>query len=222
MFIPVLIHHQQDYWQLYNKITVDYAKKHIIVNNGVTSLDVQIDLYSDLKEIWQLDDRKYRNFRPPVRVIGGDPTTGGQFAGDIYFMTEGWKLFIDLTETQLAGALFSDDYATPLYDKATGEPVYSHLVSSLVTAVQPSLEGLSIPTSEQNASAVMASVVESGFTLNEIMRILTAAMAGKLSGATDGEGPDTIVIRDINDTVDRITSDVDKNGNRLAVTTNVD
>ena len=57
--------------------------------------------------------------------------------------------------------------------------------------------------------------VESGTTLRQALRLILAANAGKLSGATGT----TITIRDINDLKDRIIATVDGSGNRTAVTT---
>lgn len=57
-------------------------------------------------------------------------------------------------------------------------------------------------------------VIESGFTAAEILRILAAVLAGKVSGA--GLGTETFV--GIDGTTDRVVSTVDSNGNRTSVT----
>ena len=62
--------------------------------------------------------------------------------------------------------------------------------------------------------AVLEAQIEPGITLREALRIVLAANAGKLSGATGG----TITIRNPGDTVSRIVATVDGNGNRTAVT----
>ena len=64
------------------------------------------------------------------------------------------------------------------------------------------------------ASAVWAQALEAGYTAEEMMRVMAAAMAGEVSGA----GTSTIVIRDIADSKTRITATVDGTGNRTAVT----
>jgi hypothetical protein len=61
----------------------------------------------------------------------------------------------------------------------------------------------------------VADLVESGITPIEALRIISAALAGKLSGAPSGP----IVIRNIGDTKTRITATVDSNGNRINVVT---
>lgn len=59
--------------------------------------------------------------------------------------------------------------------------------------------------------------VESGLTVRQALRLISSALAGKVSGA----GGSTIVFRDVNDTKNRITATVDGNGNRTAVTRDV-
>lgn len=56
--------------------------------------------------------------------------------------------------------------------------------------------------------------VESGFDLQSTLRLILAALAGKLSGA----GTTTITIRDAGDTKNRVVATVDVDGNRSAVT----
>lgn len=76
-----------------------------------------------------------------------------------------------------------------------------------------------IPTANQNAAALMdlADGVETGLTPRQAMRLLTAALAGELSGAATT----TIVIRNTADTKNRITATVDADGNRTAITYDV-
>lgn len=73
-----------------------------------------------------------------------------------------------------------------------------------------------IPTANANADALLdrAAGVETGVTPRQALRGILAAALGKLSGAATT----TVVIRDANDTKDRITATVDADGNRTAVT----
>ena len=59
-------------------------------------------------------------------------------------------------------------------------------------------------------------VIEGSYSHAEAMRIILAAVAGKMSGASGT----TIAIRDIGDTKDRIVATVDEYGNRISVTIN--
>jgi len=61
---------------------------------------------------------------------------------------------------------------------------------------------------------IIAGISEGTLDLQEMLRIILAAVAGKASGG----GTATIKFRDQADTLDRITATVDANGNRTAVT----
>ena len=65
----------------------------------------------------------------------------------------------------------------------------------------------------ETAVAVGDHVVEGTYTRDEVMRILAAALAGKVSGAGTG----TEVFKGLDGTTNRITSTVDTSGNRTAV-----
>ena len=62
-----------------------------------------------------------------------------------------------------------------------------------------------------------AAGVETNITLRQGLRLMLAAMAGKASGMATTSA----IIRDTNDTKNRITATVDVNGNRTAVSYDV-
>jgi hypothetical protein len=72
------------------------------------------------------------------------------------------------------------------------------------------------PSADDIAQAIWNTFpVDGAFSAGEVMRIMFAALAGKVSGA----GGTTITIRDAaTDTQNRIVATVDSNGNRTAVT----
>ena len=99
-------------------------------------------------------------------------------------------------------------------------PVFASGAGSMVAAT-PKARGRLGMVSRVNAlsqddvtGAVLESEIEPGMTLRQALRIVTAAMAGKVSGAAGT----TVTIRDVNDTTNRIVATVDANGNRSAVT----
>jgi len=121
-----------DLWTLYHKVTFDGENRIIRVNEGVTELDIKTDVYSDWKE-WVKSMPDNATWLPAIRAIGGDNTVQGQKAGDIYFLINGWKLYIDLTKVKVTGILFSDDFDSAYFDNS-GSIQFPALVSSLVTA----------------------------------------------------------------------------------------
>ena len=122
-----------DLWVNFHKVTFDGPNKIILVNEGVTELDIKVDVFSDWKE-WVItrDDNAF--WLPAIRSIGGDPTVEGQTAGDIYFLQNGWKLYIDLTKVKVTGTLFSDNFDTAYYD-FDGNAQFPAQVSSLVSGI---------------------------------------------------------------------------------------
>jgi len=121
-----------DLWTLYHKVTFDGENRIIRVNEGVTTLDIQTDIYSDWKE-WVKSMPDNATWLPAIRSVGGDNTVEGQKAGDIYFLINDWKLYIDLTKVKVTGVLFSDDFDSAYFDNS-GSIQFPALVSSLVTA----------------------------------------------------------------------------------------
>lgn len=74
-----------------------------------------------------------------------------------------------------------------------------------------------LPTAAENAAGLLdlAAGVETGLTLRQALRLITAALAGKISGASTT----TVVIRNaVADSKPRITATVDTYGNRSAIT----
>lgn len=122
-----------DLWTLYHKVTFDGENRIIYVNEGVTELNIKEDVYSDWKE-WVAAMPDNARWTQALRTIGGDPTIAGQFAGDIYFLQNGWKLYIDFTKVAVTGVLFSDDYDSAYYDY-DGNIQYAAQVSSIVNTV---------------------------------------------------------------------------------------
>lgn len=120
-----------DLWQNYHKVTFDGENKVISVNPGVTELDIKTDVYSDWKE-WVLSFTDNGVWIPAVRSTGGDPTIQGEFAGDIYFLINGWKLYVDLTKVKVTGVLFSDDFESAYFTQE-GIIQFPAQVSSLVS-----------------------------------------------------------------------------------------
>lgn len=64
------------------------------------------------------------------------------------------------------------------------------------------------------AAAVHQYTIESGFSFEELVRIMAASLAGQVSGAETAN----ITFKGIDGTTDRITATTDTNGNRLSVT----
>src|SRR3989304_1070093 len=105
-------HHSADLWPLNHKVVFDGVNRQIIINQGVSAVNVKFDIYSDWKE-WSLL-RDHLKFLPAIRVIGGDPTDiiNGKYAGDIYFLMNGWQIVIP-HGVAVYGVIYHDDPIQP-------------------------------------------------------------------------------------------------------------
>ena len=95
-----------------NKWDLDTTLRLFIMKAGVTAIDVQIDLYSDWKEL-MLSSDALRAFPPALRTVGGDTIDVTRDLGDTYFLINDYKLRPDEADHTLTvtGNLFADPAA---------------------------------------------------------------------------------------------------------------
>jgi hypothetical protein len=141
-----------DDWKLYHKVTFDGINRLIIINPNETSISIKTDVYSAWKEWVRLRDNG--KFLPSLRVTGGDPTSQGEFSGDIYFLINNWKILIGHS-CNIDGVIYSDDFPSP-FIQVENTQLVTNKVSSLVQTVAPvvNITGIDVPTANDIASAV--------------------------------------------------------------------
>lgn len=174
---------------------------------GVLNQTVE-QIYDDAKQ-WHLhfSNRKYPF---PFGTSGGEQITTNTIAGQYYFLLndEGWR--IQTTDEDqdvfVDGNLIPNDLTQRVTIGRPGRTVAYFGLQPLVTG----LTGLSA----QIATDVMAYIIETGYTFEQVMRILAAHAAGNIN--QDGAG--VYQIRDLNNTVDRIEGDDAANGGRTITT----
>ena len=115
------------------KVTFDGYNKLIFVNESETAINIKQDIYSGWKEWSQYATNSI--FDPAIRSTGGDAVGGGEFTGDVFFLINNWKLYIDVTQTRVDGVLYSDNFDTAYYD-FNGKSIYPVTVSNLVRVVE--------------------------------------------------------------------------------------
>lgn len=187
------------------KVTFDGVQKIIFCDSTADTIIVQSDIYSAWKR-WLLvgDNAKYPE---ALRSVGGDPISEILSLGATFFLINGWKIrpaeqnYI----LNIEGNLYSDD-GSPPFIQTLGDYNVQIIVtrSNLIDAIQ---------LGPSAATEVWSHQVEGVFTAQEVIRLIAAALAGKISGA---EGTN-VKIRDLNDTKDRIDATVDSDGNRLSI-----
>lgn len=157
------------YWELNHKVTFDPYNRLILLNGDVDTIDVRVDLYSDWKE-WAMLDGNLR-FAQAMRVVGGDPIGGGKVTGSTFFLTNGWRILVDRS-VNIVGNLYSDDYDSPFHYDSLAKIAIS-TVSTLVEVATPNIEGISIPTAEEIAQAI----IDAGGTGPSAPEVATAVWA---------------------------------------------
>lgn len=195
------------------KFIVDTTNKLFIAQPGITNINVQVDLYSDAKEHWLVDDLA-NGFDFPFRPVGGDDIDSGLGTKvPLYaFLKDGWRIRPQEADHTLnigGGILLVDGGGDPFVDT-----VGSYTVR--INYQQP-VQAITVSTGAVSpgdlAQAVLDAGVEGTLNLAETLRILLAVLAGKTSGF-----PTTATFRDTTDSKNRVEATLDANGNRTTVT----
>jgi len=154
-----------DYWELRHKVTFDPERKFIIVNEGVTQLDIHVDVYSDFKEWFKLGTNA--QFLPAIRAVGGDLLPDLTPLGRSYFLINGWRIFLDHAVT-IDGNIYSENFPSP-YVVDSGVQLSAQKFSNLVDVAQADLSGVAL--------AVWQKLFASGLTAEQ--QVLAALTVGK-------------------------------------------
>lgn len=98
---------------------------------------------------------------------------------------------------------------------ASGSDSEEYCVHIIATGMAPVTRTIEIYRAIDDVVLDRANGVESSLTVRGAVRLMLAALAGKVSGA--GSGTETF--RNVGDSKDRIVATVDSSGNRSAITT---
>jgi hypothetical protein len=128
--IVSLLNLWQEEWLLREKVRFDAPKKQIFINPEVDKISVKADLYSAWKRWVQFHNNA--GYAQAFRTIGGDSIGGGRYAGDMYFLMNGWQIVLDHF-VQIDGVLYHDDEIDPYVLNPGGGVMAT--VSALVTTV---------------------------------------------------------------------------------------
>jgi hypothetical protein len=148
-----------------------------------------------------------------ITGTGGFPTTDSYLLredGGFVLREDGSKILLEISAPTLTALGWGISSITGVATFTGTRYATGELEASITPFTELSPQSL--------ASAVWAEVLEAGYSAQEIMRVMSAALGGEVSGA----GTSTVTIRDIGDTTDRIVASVDGTGNRTAVTLDVD
>ncbi len=137
-------------------MTYDTSKKLFILNDGVITFNVVVDLYSDAKEDWKTNTT-LNKFIFPIVAIGGQGIGGGQKVSTYVILRNGWKIRpheADHTLT-VAGNLITEDETSPFVN-VLGD--YQVIIKSVVSSNSLTASGANI--SQADLDNISASVWE--------------------------------------------------------------
>lgn len=142
-------------WAQNKKVAFNGLERTITVNDDVTALNLQADVWSRWVDWAALPGNDYHALA--MRRTGYDTIPGGR-SGLIYFLRNGWKLVVDMNKVRITGVLYSDDYETA-YWSASGLPIYPATVSALVNSAvttQNVVTGTAVTAAELVAALLAA------------------------------------------------------------------
>lgn len=99
------------------------------------------------------------------------------------------------------------------FNGADSPGVYTFVCDSLTQPLRDA-RSLYFDSRQLIADTILNSIVEGSFDVQDSLKLMLSVLVAKSSGG----GTDIVKFRDTNDSVDRITANVDENGNRLNVT----
>lgn len=151
-------------WQFWEdfpnqKVAFDGPNRIIYVNEGVTELSVQTDIYSAYKE-WVLNSPEAplpSAYLEAISVVGGDPITEIQSLGTTYFLENGWRIqpfpSKDSYTLTVEGNIYTREVGeTPfLFAEGVSTSLVRSNIVDLIT-----IEAASVAITEQDIAAIAA------------------------------------------------------------------
>lgn len=190
-------------------IVFDPAAKRIVLDSTAVTASQLWSRWSDWVTL--ADNAKYL---PAFRQAGGDDLGGGLFIPAYMFLQNGWRVRPMEASHNLiiTGNLFVDGGGVPVV-QTLGNFNVSVQYTVPVQAQGISTGGSTGPTAAQVAEAVLQRTVEGGLSLEQVLRVLLAPLAGKATGV----GTATEVYMKQDGVTPRLTVGFDGQGNRTAV-----
>lgn len=148
--------------------------------------------------------------RPEGRIQ--DPTNPTIFSQIILILNPEWQIQF------WAGSGYTRIFGAKIVGGVGDEPFKATGTAGDITVLESPVDGLTIAVGsgitqgdkDDIENQIFARVVETGFDFEELIRIMAAVAAGNVTQGVDG----SYVIRDINNTKDRVTGDDAVNGGR--------
>lgn len=158
-------------------------------------------LYDDAKQ-WHLNANN-RKYPFPFTTSGGEPVTDVQDAGAYYFLRNdiGWRIQGTDADQDVYwdGNLIPTDLSQRMINSQAGRTV-AHFGLQPITTQSLVGSGITQQDKDDIENQIFARIVETGYSFEQLTRIIAAMAAGNIVQQPSGD----YVIRDMNNTKDRI------------------
>lgn len=138
-------------------------------------------------------------------------------SGTTYASAVAGSVVKEIADNAGGSALTEAGIADAVWDEAQSGHTTAGTFGELATEIAQiitDIAALNDPTAAAIAAAILAEVVEGSFTVQQSLALQNSAAAGKVSGAATT----SMALRDLADTLDRMSPTVDADGNRSAIT----
>lgn len=107
--------------------------------NGQSTVDVAVDVYSQLKEDW-IASGSLQKLKFPLRPVGGDPISQTEVVGKYIFVANdlGWRLmpYDSSHELSLVGNMFPESSSDPMWLPRPGRTISINAERSSTALIQ--------------------------------------------------------------------------------------
>ena len=176
-----------------------------VLGANITSASSLIAMLSGAGDIIHADVTVISNL---ISILSGSGTISTANLSEIAIMLSNITGSGDVTASNLIGGI-------NLLSSLSGNGNLSNTSLTGMAQLQCIINIGALPSSYDNAQAVMGSLVDGNYTVAQILKIIASVTAGKVSG-----GPNAPAFRDLTDATTVVTGTVDSNGNRTGVTLN--
>ena len=195
-----------------SKITFDGLNKLIIVNTGVTSIDIAVDLYSEWKK-WVLDNPQWDS---AFRVVGGDIIGVNQYIPSYFFLINNWQVKVDNLSVNFSTNLYSDNFINPFIINNSSVMVKNSDVPGIsnLTAITNDINTITVDINSinQNITAITYGI--------DNIEVQQSAITYDINSITLYQSAITSDIYIINENISAITYDIDNIISPLSAITN--
>ena len=195
---------------------IDGVNRRIYLHSSTANTEVDpMDVYKEMRTLRESDE-SLRKFDVFLTASGYEPKGGGKFTAKLVKEMNGTKIIpydVDSYIT-ITGEIITDDgySGVDCFDRSSlvNRVDINYLPPQVEVIEIVSGSGVTAQDKTDIIEGVWNSLIESGFTAEEILKLLISVAIGKTSITDLGGALATVKFRNLADTKDRIVADMDE------------